>query len=209
MKKRIVIIALVVALLATCFAGTFAYLTDSESQKNTFTAGNVYITLDEAAVVKDDATGNWVKDGNNRVTAVKDQVNGNSYHLFPGTTAVKDPTITVDEESEDAWVAAKITFSGYYAYELLSGGVLGTNAVTEVKDGNVVYVYVNAIQSADASPIVLFEKLTVPAEWNNTEMAAINGMTIDVEAFAVQANGFATCQAAMAAAFHDVFPANN
>ena len=52
MKKRIVTIALVVALLATCFGGTLAYLKDSETQLNTFTTGNVLISLDEAVVEK-------------------------------------------------------------------------------------------------------------------------------------------------------------
>lgn len=43
MKKRIVTIALVVALLATCFAGTYAYLTDTDAAVNTMTLGNVKI----------------------------------------------------------------------------------------------------------------------------------------------------------------------
>ena len=43
MKKRIVTIALVVALLATCFAGTYAYLTDTDAATNVMTLGNVDI----------------------------------------------------------------------------------------------------------------------------------------------------------------------
>ena len=43
MKKRIVTIALVVALLATCFAGTYAYLTDTAAATNTMVLGNVKI----------------------------------------------------------------------------------------------------------------------------------------------------------------------
>ena len=43
MKKRIVTIALVIALLATCFAGTYAYLTDTDAAVNTMTLGNVKI----------------------------------------------------------------------------------------------------------------------------------------------------------------------
>ena len=43
MKKRILTIALVVALLATCFAGTYAYLTDKDAATNVMTLGNVYI----------------------------------------------------------------------------------------------------------------------------------------------------------------------
>ena len=47
MKKKILTIALVVALVATCFAGTFAYLTDNDAQTNVFTVGNVQIDLTE------------------------------------------------------------------------------------------------------------------------------------------------------------------
>lgn len=43
MKKRILTIALVIALLATCFAGTYAYLTDTDEAVNTMTLGNVSI----------------------------------------------------------------------------------------------------------------------------------------------------------------------
>ena len=43
MKKRIVTIALVAALLATCFAGTYAYLTDKDAAVNTMTLGSVDI----------------------------------------------------------------------------------------------------------------------------------------------------------------------
>jgi hypothetical protein len=73
-----------------------------------------------------------------------------------------------------------------------------------VEDGNVLYVYVNAKQTAEAK-IVLFNTLTIPATWGNTEMANIDNMTIDVEAYGVQANGFDSCQEAMKTAFPAAF----
>ena len=51
MKKRIVTIALVIALLCTCFAGTYAYLQDTDAAKNTMTVGNVYIEQYEHKLV--------------------------------------------------------------------------------------------------------------------------------------------------------------
>ena len=57
MKKRIVTICLVVALLATCFAGTYAYLTDKDAATNVMTLGNVYIDQIEE---ERDANGNLV-----------------------------------------------------------------------------------------------------------------------------------------------------
>ena len=185
MKKRIITICLVAALLATCFAGTYAYLTDTKAVKNTFTTGNVYITLTETGAE-----------------------NGlNSYRLIPGKSYTKDPTITLNAGSEDAWIAAKITFTGYNAYDLLKGGVLNTDAVEVIKDGNVVYVFVKASQVAGAT-IDLFETLDVPAEWDNAQLDLLKDMIIDVEAYAVQAYGFASCKEAMQKAFATAFPAN-
>lgn len=51
MKKRIVTIALVIALLATCFAGTLAYLQDTDAAVNTMTVGNVEIMQKEHQLV--------------------------------------------------------------------------------------------------------------------------------------------------------------
>lgn len=53
MKKRILTIALVIALLATCFAGTYAYLTDKDAATNTMTLGNVVIEQHEYQRVMD------------------------------------------------------------------------------------------------------------------------------------------------------------
>ena len=100
MKKRIVTIALVVALLATCFGGTLAFLKDTDAQVNTFTTGNVYITLDESVV--SNVNGNLVATGTRTSTT-------QNYHLFPGMTVDKDPTITLNAGSEDAYLAAKVT----------------------------------------------------------------------------------------------------
>lgn len=47
MKKRIVTIALVVALVALCFGATLAYFQDTDVQENVFTIGNIKIDLFE------------------------------------------------------------------------------------------------------------------------------------------------------------------
>lgn len=47
MKKRIVTLALVVALVAIAAVGTLAYFTDTDNETNTFTVGNVAIDLIE------------------------------------------------------------------------------------------------------------------------------------------------------------------
>ena len=224
MKKRIVIIALVVALLATCFGGTLAYLKDTHAVKNTFTAGKVYITLTETGAA-----------------------NGqNSYHLIPGKTYTKDPTITLNSGSEKAWVAAKIIVSADVVGEkglcdligipgsdmidvnvVASGGLLaktptavenwnGLGLVHETEDCVIyqevgtnkwtLYIFMKNAQVA-GKETVLFNTLNVPKEWGNAEMAVIDTLEIDVEAYAVQAEGFGSCEKAMATAFSGKFPA--
>ena len=230
MKKRILTVALVIALLATCFAGTYAYLQDQESQVNTFTTGNVYITLDEAKV-----------DGTGRTSATQD------YKLFPAMTVTKDPTITVDAGSEDAWVAAKVTVSakvvgelGLYDLigiagtdmidinEVAAGGLIGGTPVATTWNGLngheingafiyqvadkanntwTLYIFVKNEKAAEAK-VVLFETLTVPSAWDNAEMDVIDTLEIEVEAFAAQKYGFVDCYDAMTKAFKNDFKFN-
>lgn len=244
MKKKILTVALVVALLCTCFAGTYAYLTDTHAVKNTFTTGNVYITLDEAAVKQDVASGNWVVDDTkDRVTAVNDKVAGNAYHLLPNTTVVKDPTITLNSGSENAWIAAKVKISGAAdLYSLIgipgtdmidingvvSGGLLGDGTkqpeaknwnglnghelngafIYQVPDkaNNTWTLYIFMLKaSTENQKVVLFNQLNISADWDNAEMEKINGMVINVEAFATQEAGFDDCYQAMTEAFGDKF----
>ena len=215
MKKKIFAVCLVICLLSVAISGTLAYLTDEHAQKNTFTVGNVDITLDEAEVVKNTTTGN-LDDAGTRTS------NDQEYHLFPAMTVVKDPTITVTG-SEDAWVAAKIVITGdltglkddngnlllnngalnYGA--LLSGWTTGAT-IRQEDDTNVctIYVFMTAKQAKDAK-ITLFKTLSIPANWDNDEMAQFKAVEIDVTAYAVQTNGFADCESAMKAGFPTVF----
>lgn len=104
-KKKITTVVVLLAFLAVAVTGgTLAYFTDTHQQTNTFTSGKVGIALDEAVVEKD-ASGNLVDKGT-RTTGTQD------YRLYPAMTVYKDPTITVDSDSEDAYIAAKITITG-------------------------------------------------------------------------------------------------
>ena len=86
MKKRIVTIALVVALMATAIGGTLAYFTDTDSEKNTFTVGNVDIEVSET----------------NKINGV--EVTGNAFeNVMPGTEITKKAVVT-NNSSEDAYV---------------------------------------------------------------------------------------------------------
>lgn len=77
-KKRFVAILLCVTLVALAAIGaTFAYLTDSKTVNNTFTMGNVKITLDETDIKNPNGA---------RVTS-------NEYNVYPGAVVTKDPIV--------------------------------------------------------------------------------------------------------------------
>lgn len=174
--KKVLLLALcAVLLVGATIAGTVAYLTSTTKEvKNTFTAGNVTITLDEAPV---DLYGKVVEG---------DRVTENKYKLIPGHTYDKDPTIHVDDESEACWVFAK----------LVNG--LGTNATITIDeekwtrmtttDGSVVYAY-NTKMEAGKSTDPLFSQFTFAKNANPEDY---KDASITIIGYAVQADGFGT-----------------
>lgn len=99
-SKALLLTLCAVLLVTASVLGTMAFLTSTDEVKNTFTVGSVKITLDEAKVTAD---GKPVE-GAARVKA-------NEYHLLPGHTYTKDPTVTVKDGSESAYVRLKVTFN--------------------------------------------------------------------------------------------------
>ena len=59
--------------------------------------------------------------------------------------------------------------------------------------------------SADAD-VVLFDTISIPADWDNEEMAEFKGLEIVVEAYGAQAYGFTNCLDAMQANWATDFP---
>ena len=99
-SKALLLTLCAVLLVTASVLGTLAFLTSTDGVENTFTVGSVNITLDEAKV-KTDGT---PVEGAARVKA-------NEYHLLPGHTYTKDPTVTVKDGSESAYVRLKVTFN--------------------------------------------------------------------------------------------------
>lgn len=98
-SKALLMTLCAVLLVAASVLGTMAYLTSTDEVENTFTVGNVKITLDEAKVSADGTLNGT------------DRVKGNEYKLMPGHTYVKDPTVTVKAPSVDSYVRMKVTFN--------------------------------------------------------------------------------------------------
>lgn len=99
-SKALLLTLCAVLLVTASVLGTLAFLTSTDEVKNTFTVGSVKIALDEAKVTTD----GMPVEGAARVQA-------NEYHLLPGHTYTKDPTVTVKNGSESAYVRLKVTFN--------------------------------------------------------------------------------------------------
>ena len=181
MKKKILVACLCVALAVLTIAGTtLAYLTSQDTVTNTFTVGNVSITLDEAKV---DEMGKPVENA--------DRVKANSYKLIPGQTYTKDPTVHVTADSEKCYVFVKVD-NGIAALEGSSNTIasqIATNSWTPVTgETNVYYKTVEA--TTTGADLTVFSSFTLAndanskAEWDSQDIKVV------VTAYAVQYDGF-------------------
>ena len=199
-KTKALLLALcAVALVVTTVFSTMAYLTSNDSVTNTFTVGKVAIKLDEA---KANLDGSLVSNAS--------RVQGNEYKLLPGLTYNKDPMVTVLEGSEKSYVKMTVTFTkaneldaifapngadmteifnGYDAANwTYKGNTKDANANTRTYE----FWYKEAVAAPNGNVALdaLFDSITVPESINGDQLKTINGMTITVKAYAVQADGF-------------------
>lgn len=170
MKKKIIALCLVVALAATAIVGgTLAYFTDTDDATNTFTVGNVDITLTEP---------NWEGSGSQDAPEV-----------YPGEPLAKDPTVTNDGANpcfvrikvvglDCLAPASNITYRTDYVT-----GKLGDNWVLHT-DG---YFYYNKVLAVGATTDALFDQIVIPTDLENGD--ADTEFNVVVTAEAVQAQG--------------------
>lgn len=194
-KKSFLLAALAIALVAALAAGgTYAWLTSRTSPVvNTFTVGNVSITLDEAQVQKDAATSTW------RGTSAR--VRQNEYEgVYPGAVLPKDPTVHVSAGSEDALVYVLIQDALNAAVPGSADYTVGTNWAAVDTTGYAapsgaaaqVYRYHTTAHAGD--DLVVFDGVTIAETVTAQQMPLLDG-TITVTAFAVQANGLDAAEA--------------
>lgn len=206
--KALLVVACALLLVAASVFGTMAYLTSQDTVTNTFTVGKVAIKLDEA---KANLEGTLV--------ANADRVKENTYKLLPGHTYNKDPMVTVLSGSESSYVKMTVTFSKANELDAIfapDGADLtsifnGYNAANWIAKGNTKdaaantrtyeFWYKEAVgaTTADVALDALFDSITVPGEITGEQLETIKGMTITVNAYAIQADGFADANAAWAA----------
>ena len=198
-RKAILTVLCVCLVVLASVMGTLAYLTDDDAVTNTFTVGDVKINLDEAPV-----------DENGKATDA-DRVKENDYHLMPGQTYDKDPTVTVLKGSEETYVRMLVTFT--YSSQLdaifaptgaqmtsIFGGYDPANwqLIDDVEDAaantrTYEFRYVGSkdqgskagtVAKAEDGDIVLddlFETITVPGFVDNDQLASLVTLNEDGE----------------------------
>lgn len=218
-KKALLMTLCAVLLIVASVMGTVAYLTSSDTVTNTFTVGNVKITLDEAKV-----------DEYGVAASPAVRVDANTYKLLPGHEYTKDPTVTVVKGSEKSYIRMLVTVSDIDALKdafpvakyadfyngdifLLQKLVTGwdsavwvsTNEVKVGTDKSCVYEFrykttVDA-SKATAEKVLepLFKTIVIPDSVDGTALAKLDQVKITVTAEAIQADGFATAADAYAA----------
>lgn len=169
-KKKIVSLCLALALMVTlCVGGTLAYFTDTDDATNTFTVGNVDITLTEP---------NWTSTGSEDAPEV-----------YPGEALAKDPTVTNDG-ANPCFVRIEVEGldclgnAGMISYRTdYVTGNLGDNWVKGT-DG---YFYYNKVLEVGATTDALFDQIVMPTGLTNGD--ATTAYNVKVTAEAVQAQG--------------------
>ncbi|MGN0784259.1 MAG: TasA family protein [Candidatus Aphodomorpha sp.] len=176
MKKKTFVIALCLALVVAFAAGgAIAWLTDTtDSVTNTFTVGNIDISLAETTT---------------------------DFKMIPGNTIAKDPKVTVKAGSEACWLFVKIEESDnldtYISYTVASGWTQLTGV-----DG-VYYRSVAAVTADTDFAVLTGNAVTVNGTVTKADMDAItNGTatapTLTFTAYAVQSANVATAADAWA-----------
>lgn len=205
-KAMLMTLCAIILVVATVF-GTMAYLTSTDEVVNTFTVGNVAIKLDEAKVNTDGS----------RVEGA-DRVKENSYKLLPGHTYNKDPMVTLLAGSETSYVKMTVTvnkaneldaifapsgadltsiFNGYDSATWIAKGDT-KDATANTRTYEFWYKEAVGAPTADVELDALFDSITVPGTITKEQLATIEGMTITVNAYAIQADGFENADEAWA-----------
>ena len=205
-KKNILMVLLSLCLIAViAVSGTLAYFTDStQAQQNVFTLGKVNIDLYE----QDETDGTPITSGGIDYSGV-----------VPGDSLVKIVTVTKTDDSQDCYVAIKVTAGIPDAYATVTGRELHEilQLVLDEVDGDVWSpIFLNAAgqavtqTEAEKVPVgtvailfgrtgalsdsedeaTLFSEVTIPTEWGNE--IGDGQFTLSVEAYAVQAANMET-----------------
>ena len=198
MNKKKIIIASLVLLLVFAVGGAIAYFTDTDTKTNTFTIGNVDISLTEANWSTTDANNNNVPDA--------------AENVVPGQSIPKDPVIKNESTTNPAYVFAKVvvpcttatspaTPVEIFSYTPVNSAwtELSSAAVACTSGGTATHVYYygtnNTLSSlaANTAAPALFTSITVSSQVTGANSEGLTGnKNVVVTGYGIQTQGLAS-----------------
>lgn len=185
--KKVLILACALTMAASAtVGGTVAWLiAKTDEVTNTFTYGDIDITLEETDTEKEFDEGDNIGPDGNPIDKDNDP-NTNTYEMVPGTNIKKDPTITVEADSEACWLFVKLDkangFDTFMSYEMAEGW-------TELKDG-VWYLTTNYSDKDQEFEVLKDNTVTVKSDITKSQLNALDESEaypeLKVTAYAVQ-----------------------
>ena len=175
-STRAFVALLALVLVIGCVAGgTIAWLVaKTDPVVNTFTYGDINITLTETKPVNRQAK------------------------IIPGVDIEKDPTVTVKANSEACWLFVEVKETGTFVadkvtYAIATGWtkLTGTNIPESVY-----YRAVDAATTDQEFNVLKDNKVTVSSELTKTDIPTADEPTLTFTAYAVQKDGIANAAAA-------------
>lgn len=170
-KKTMATVLALVLILAVAVGGAVAWLIDTTTPvKNTFTVGDINITLKESAA---------------------------NYKMVPGKTIAKDPTVTVKANSEACWLFVKVEKSANFDDFLTYTMADDWTALEGV--GGVYYRAVAATTADTAFTVLEDNQVTVKTDVTKAQLNALTDETLPTltfTAYAVQQDNITTAAAA-------------
>ena len=197
--RPVALILSVIILVGGVVGGTLAWLiADTDPVVNTFTYGDINITLEETKVDED---GNPVLDPDGNPEKTK---TGNEYKMIPGASYLKDPIVTVLPDNEACWLFVKLEkkgdFDSFLTYEIADGWVqLKDSAGADVEGVYYLKVEEDTDDTAIEYSVLKDNKISVLGTVTKEMLNALdnNGQdpdavypSLSVVAYAVQYMGF-------------------
>lgn len=166
-KKTLVTVLALVLIFAVAVGGAVAWLVaQTDSVVNTFTVGDINITLTETT--------------------------GTQYKMIPGNTITKNPKVTVEANSEDCWLFVKVEESTNFGTYLTYSMATGWTALAG--ETGVYYREVGATTADTAFSVLNGDKVTVKDEVTKTALNGLTAATyptLTFTAYAVQKDNIA------------------
>ena len=163
-KKALLLALCALLLVGASIMGTLAYLTDTENVTNTFTVGNVAITLQDADLA--------------------------SYKLIPGSVYTLNPKVTVEEGSEDCYLYIRLDNQIEGAEAGTIADQLSQNGWQKLDGETNVYYFDGKGTAKQSYPI--FATFTVEPTISNSALAAFANKKLNITAYAIQAENTGT-----------------